>query len=86
MVKSENKKEESCTNQIESFPVRVHGIMIEVRFSGVLNITIDTPIVAAEVRSVHLAMKVRICKNTKRSPSSITNLLNSIPIFRRGTL
>ena len=85
MVKSENKKEESCTNQIESFPVRVHGIMIEVRFSGVLNITIDTPIVAAEVRSVHLAMKVCICKK-KNKKNPLPNQLNSIPIINRETL
>lgn len=60
---SEDKKQSRVyTNQIESFPIRVHGIVIEIRLSGILNITGDTPIVTAEIGSIHLTMKVCICK------------------------
>lgn len=60
---SEGKKQSrEYTNQIESFPIRVHGIVIEIRLSGILNITGDTPIVTAEIGSIHLTMKVCICK------------------------
>lgn len=60
---SEGKKQSrEYTNQVESFPIRVHGIVIEIRLSGILNITGDTPIVTAEIGSIHLTMKVCICK------------------------
>lgn len=53
-------------DQIESFPIRVHGIVIEIRLSGILNITGDTPIVTAEIGSVHLTMQVCILYGFRR--------------------
>lgn len=40
--------------------------MVEVRLSGILDITRDTPVVATEFGSVHLAMKIRIWKKKIR--------------------
>lgn len=36
--------------------------MVEVRLSGILDITGDTPVVATELWSIHLAMKICIWK------------------------
>lgn len=44
------------TYQIESFPIRIHGVIIKMRLRCILNITCDTPIVAAELRSVDIAV------------------------------
>lgn len=40
--------------------------MVEVRLSGILDITRDTPVVATEFGSIHLAMKIRIWKKKIR--------------------
>lgn len=40
--------------------------MVEVRLSGILDITRDTPVVATELWSIHLAMKICIWKKKIR--------------------
>lgn len=44
------------TNQIKSFPIRVHWVVIEIRVGDILNITRNTSIVSTEVGSLNLSV------------------------------